>query len=223
MLSFLAAKSPQRTRVAHQNPFPLEDGRSKCEFTSKDSKYSVKQWCPAGSRIMNPLLHIHHSQTENFYVREGTGVWTMPYHDDPTKRRFTVSASAKSEEDRKVFIPLGEYHRFENLDPNQVLVIEASYDRPEYESEEMFFRNFLTYLSDCEKARMAPSVYQLNAFLHQFRCPPALPVPGPKWVKYWYSCFMCWFQGVVVGQWILGYETTYPEYYEPTLRSSKSS
>ncbi|KAL9086605.1 MAG: hypothetical protein Q9165_007048 [Trypethelium subeluteriae] len=129
---------------------------------------------------MNPLLHIHHSQNEEFYVREGTGVWTIPNHDDPAKRQFTVSASAKSEEGRKVFIPLGEYHRFENLDPNQILVIEANYSEPEYEVEEIFFRNFLTYLSDCEKARMAPSVYQLNGFLHQFKCPPALPVPGPK-------------------------------------------
>ena len=170
---------------------------------------------------MNPLLHIHHSQDEHFYVSQGTGVWTIPHHDDPTKRRFTVSASAENEEDRKVFIPLGEYHTFENLNPDELLVIEARYDGPEYENEEIFFRNFLTYLDDCQLATVAPSLFQLNLFLYRFKCPPALPIPGPKWLKYWYSCFMCWFLGVVVGRWILGYRSTYPEYYDPKLRSSK--
>ena len=77
---------------------------------------------------MNPLLHIHHSQDEYFHILEGTGVWIMPHHDDPAKRRVTVSASAEYENDRIVFIPLGEYHAFESLYPDEVLVIEARYD-----------------------------------------------------------------------------------------------
>ncbi|KAI9694878.1 MAG: hypothetical protein M1822_000494 [Bathelium mastoideum] len=140
----MKAKHPPRTRTAHLNPFAFEGGRPKCKFISKNTKYFVRQWCPADSATMNPPLHLRHGQDEHFYVVEGTGVWTMPHCDDPTKRRFMVSASAENEEDRRIFISFGEYHAFENVDPDQVLVIETRHEEPEFEVEETFFRNFFT-------------------------------------------------------------------------------
>ncbi|KAI9888195.1 MAG: hypothetical protein M1820_010239 [Bogoriella megaspora] len=224
MLSFLAAKPPPRTKTAHQNPVTLADSnsRSAFQFYPADAPYSVKQWCPPGSRIMNPLLHIHHSQDEYFNIESGTGIWHMPNHNDPLKRRITISASeAKTEEERKVLVPLGEYHTFEAIG-DEVLVIEAKYDGPDYETEERFFRNFFCYLNDCAKAGVPPSIYQLNTFLYDFKCPPAVSVPGPQWVKYWSTCFMCWWKGRVIGQFMLGYKNSYPEYYAGKPSEDKS-
>ena len=79
--------------------------------------------------------------------------------------------------------------------------------------EEQFFRNFFVYLEDCRKDGSQPSIFQLELFLHTIDGPLAIPVPGPDRVKWWVSRATMLLLGVVIGEWILGYKRTYPEYF----------
>ncbi len=79
--------------------------------------------------------------------------------------------------------------------------------------EERFFRNFFGYLEDCRRAGNQPSVFQLELFLYTVDGPLAIPCPGPDGVKWWVSRVVMVLLGVVIGEWVLGYKRTYPEYY----------
>lgn len=172
---------------------------------------------PGPSSFFNPPLHIHVSQTEDFVVVSGEGTWHMPNHPDPTKRRIILSSKASNIEDRKAHIPVGYYHRFENLDPNIPLVLKVRLDEEEYAAEETFFRNFFGYLDDCRKADVQPSPFQIFVFLYWFGAPLGLPVPGPMWLKNGVSRAFTTIMGPVIGTLLLGYQNSYPEYYNPKM------
>jgi hypothetical protein len=76
-----------------------------------------------------------------------------------------------------------------------------------------FFRNTLGYIDDCVKAKVSPSPFQLCLFLYEADMPIAVS-PGPEWIAKWSDWAFTLFMGKCVGQWVLGYQGTYAEYFQ---------
>ena len=208
MLSFLRANTP-RTVSAHQNPIFYEDGRTYQQFYSPSDPYMVKHSIPPtttehGRSFFNPPHHLHMYQLEEFRVISG-------------KARFVLDGVSHIRgEGELIQIPTAVYHRFENAsEDGQHLVIDFRLDPQDWVMEEKFFRNFFGYLDDVRKAGQQPSIFQVLLFLHSVDGPLAVPVFGPKsnWASRQVSWLLMMVVGVVIGEWVLGYKATYPEYY----------
>ncbi|KAK7959266.1 uncharacterized protein PG986_004120 [Apiospora aurea] len=215
MLSFMRCSNPPRRNTASQARLYYEDDKSWQEFSPPGSEYFVRHSIPTGS-MFNPPLHLHLFQTERFRCVSGTGVWYQPTHPEASKRRVVMRGG-----DPHITLQAGLFHRFENASVDEDLVVDIGLD-PESQDAEMehrFFRNFFGYLEDCRVQKTEPSLFQLELFLWSVDGPLAIPVPGiPNWVNWWISRgFM-----VVLGKWIgeslLGYRASYPEYYSGPMR-----
>lgn len=79
--------------------------------------------------------------------------------------------------------------------------------------QERFFRNFFSYLDDCVMTKTEPSIFQLLLFLYGADTPLAVPVPGPRWIGRSISWLVMYIAGVIIGEYLLGYQITYKEYY----------
>lgn len=210
MLSFLRTVTP-RSVTAHQNPVIYEDGRAYQKFHSPSQQYMVTDLMPAtttehGRSYFNPPLHFHMYQTEDFEVISGVGRWWLDGETILLKKG------------EKIHIPMNAFHRFENAsEDGEGLVVSFRLDKQDWEMEERFFRNFFGYLEDVKKAGQEPSIFQIMLFLYSVHAPPVLPGIGQKstFVGRQLSWFFMAVMGVVVGQWLLGYQITYPEYYNP--------
>ena len=81
--------------------------------------------------------------------------------------------------------------------------------------DEIFFRNLYSYLDDCDKQKVEPSLPQLLLFVHSAEVSVAFPGPGP--LMRWLS----WGLGVVVGRWYggwwLGLKSSYEEYFDEKM------
>lgn len=210
-----------------------EDGRSSQEFhTSAESPNFVTHRFYPDSKLFTPPLHIHLIQIERLTVRRGIGHFYMSTSSqipDPT------TPTVKNEGEC-IEIPKGAYHRFENGGgPTDELVVDVELDPDNREQEFQFFRNFFgyaderehdehqliqsdRYLSDCGKTNVQPSLFQIMLFMWTIRSPLAIPIPyAPASVGIAFSKWFCWFNGVVIGGWLLGYKTSYDEYYTTDL------
>jgi len=212
MLSFLRAPTPPRRHTANLATIEYEDGISSQTFHGPGSRYFVSHRIPNNKSFFNPPQHLHLFQTEEFIVEQGTGIWYQPTAANPANRRIVKQAS---DANPTVCLPKGTFHRFENASDTEPLVVGIRVDPPGKNAvkEEQFFRNFFGYLDDCRKHGSQPSIFQLELFLHTVDGPLAIPVPGPDSVKWWVSRLMMLFLGVIIGEWVLGYQRTYPEYY----------
>lgn len=220
MLSFLRTNTP-RTTTAHLNPITYEDGRASQHFHSPSATYMMTDVLPAttpehGRSFMNPPLHHHMYQTEDFEVVSGEGRW---YLDG------TAVTIRKGD---KVHIPRNAFHRFENAsEQGQDLVVSFRLDEQDFVAEERFFRNFFGYIDDVRKSGQQPSIFQICRFLYTIDGPLVLPLPGlgqrsnlVARLLNW--CFMV-VAGVVVGEWLLGYKGSYPEYFRSEEDKRKST
>ena len=163
---------------------------------------------------MQPPFHLHKYQNEQFRVHQGSGKFYMGLSKDP----FAILAGPGNTLNAKqtATIPAGRYHRFENNTTDEPLVLDIQLDPEAYESEQRFFRNFFGYLNDCKKAKTEPSIFQLMVFLHSADTPIAVPVPA--FLETTVGVFLSSTLTAMLafwGSWVLGYQTTYPEYYEP--------
>lgn len=113
----------------------------------------------------------------------------------------------------KAGIPAQRYHRFENASKTEDLVLDIELDPQNHEGEQCFFRNFFGYLDDCKKTKSTPSIFQLMVFLHAADTPLALPMPFEMETLGVYISRAFLIVMATVG-WLLGYQTTYPEYYQ---------
>lgn len=217
MLSFLRQNTP-RTNTAHLNPIKYEGGRAQQHFHDTASQYMVTDIMPAttskhGRSFFNPPLHFHAHQTEDFEVVSGIGRW---YLDGRT---------VLAEKAGKVHIPQGVFHRFENAsETGEDLVVSFRLDEQDFMAEERFFRNFFGYIDDCFKTGKSPSFLQLCLFLYTIRTPVVLPGLGQKstWLGRQLSWAAMLLFGVVIGQGLLGYKSSYPEYYRERVEPSKT-
>jgi hypothetical protein len=210
MFSFLRGATPPRRHTANMATVEYEDGISSQTFHGPQAPYFVSHYIPNNKSFFNPPMHMHLFQTEDFLVEQGTGIWYQPTAANPAHRRIVKTAG-----DPPIHLPRGTYHRFENAADTEPLVVHIRVDPAGNNAvkEEQFFRNFFGYLEDCRTDRSQPSIFQLELFLHTIDGPLAIPCPGPDSVKWWVSRIMMLLLGVVVGEWLLGYKRTYPEYY----------
>ncbi|KAJ9606219.1 hypothetical protein H2200_009180 [Cladophialophora chaetospira] len=214
MFSFLRAASPPRTNNASNNPVVFEDGRSTVHFHPPNSEYAMTHTIPPtttehGPSILTPPFHYHVRQTEVLHVASGEGTFWKGIGTEPWK--ILSSASGKQS---TASIPPRTYHKFENASKTEPLVVDVKLDPEDYESEQRFFRNFFGYLDDCRKTKTELSPFQLFVFLHAAETPVALPLPN-EWLGVIVSCVFLNAMAFV-GSWILGYQASYPEYYEGT-------
>lgn len=98
---------------------------------------------------------------------------------------------------------------------------ESPADDPEaYGGSEKFFRNVYSYLDDCYLQGVSPKLSQLLLFLDSAEMSVALP--GPAWLAQKASYAL----GVVIGRWyggyVLGYKSSYPEYWDENREARKS-
>ena len=203
MLSILCANVP-RTNTASQSRLSYEDGQSFQEFHGSSADYLMTHTLPPSTTktFFAPPLHHHMYQVEYFRIVSGKGLFHL------SGKQITV------EKDKVITIPVGAYHRFENGSTTEPLVVDITLTPPERAKEERFFRNFFGYLEDCRKAKMEPSLFQLLRFLHAVDGPLALPVPAPVWVRHWIDWAFMMVGGVMIGEWLLGYQESYKEYYK---------
>lgn len=208
MLSVLRQNTP-RTTSAHLNPVKYEGGRSSQQFHNSSHRYMVTHVFPAttaehGRSIFNPPPHYHGYQTEDFEVMSGVACF------------YINGSTTVAKKGDKVHIPMRAYHRFENVSKDgEDLVVSFRLDEQDFATEESFFRNFFGYIDDALRIGQQPSFFQLCLFLHTMRAPVILPGLGQKstFIGRQVSWYVMLFAGIVIGEWLLGYKRTYPEYY----------
>lgn len=221
MAGFFSRLEVPRTKVAFDNPIYYGDhNEGVCEFYTPSNQFFGKQvipwnnkWVSDGTQsFMAPLSHYHLLQVEKFHVASGSGVWYL------AGSKIILNPGDDLE------IPRGQPHTFESI-PNEgtkePLVILYRYDEQRFEMEERFFRNTLTYLDDCRKAKIEPSLLQLCIFLSDCWMPAeVIPAPFAGMVGGYISCFyniiLMWTLSLI-GQWVYGYKASYTEYYDPKV------
>ncbi|KAF2104154.1 hypothetical protein NA57DRAFT_70367 [Rhizodiscina lignyota] len=219
MLSFLAGgHPPRRSNTAAQSKVYYEDGRASQEFHSlaENSRYGVTHVIPKAGipSAFNPPLHFHAVQVETLTVREGVGHFFLNTETCmvPDASKPTVINAGET-----IVIPMGAYHRFENPDPDNVMVLQIALDPDLRDAEHSFFRNFLGYIDDCKKGKMEPSIFQLLLFLYASSTPLAVPIPSPfipAFVGRAVSWALVYVGGVLIGELLLGYKGSYDEYFK---------
>ncbi|KAK6005275.1 hypothetical protein QM012_008054 [Aureobasidium pullulans] len=219
-----------RTRTAEADTMVNCDGARTTKWHTPRSGDSVLeiQTYPDPSKmtethfsILRPPKHWHWLQEELFVVTQGSFIFTL------NGKETKISATDPSP---RVSITPGSPHTF-NPDPayKGPCVIEISAKTSPLSSEttatdlgvsERFFRNLYSYLDDCTRQNVSPSLPQLLLFLDSAEVSLAWDI-GPRWLMHYLS----WGLGVVVGRWIggglLGYKASYPEYYNPDLDETK--
>jgi hypothetical protein len=139
-------------------------------------------------------------------------------------RRFIFNLegqkSVKTAADGTVVIPERARHTFW-VDPTceEECVVEISADESSGAGDgvsERFFRNLHSYLEDCHTHGAAPSLPQLLLFLHSAEV--SLAFPGmPGFLSQWLGYGMGLVVGKLIGQYVLGYKESYPEYFDPKM------
>lgn len=209
MLSFLRADTP-RTRISAARTVIYEGGRSSITFfpTSHDTLMRVtfpgsSTTTSAPPSLILPPLHFHAQQDEHFSVITGTLLATV------SGKSVTVPTGST------ITVPRRALHRFDNAAASDPCTVDITLDPRNARVDERLFRNFYTYLDDCARIGSQPNIFQILLFLH---CADTfLAVPGglPRVLADRISWLMSWVGGVVVGEYLLGFRSSYEEYYSP--------
>lgn len=209
-----------RTNIASHNPILYDDGVGKQGFYNPTSKYfgwetipHDNKWNDGTPSFMAPISHYHLLQIESFHVKSGSGYWYV------NGKKIQLNAG------EDIAIPRFIAHRFESI-PNEKqepLIIEYRYDEQMWEMEERFFRNILTYLDDCRKAKVEPSVLQLCCFLTDCWMPAEfLQPPGGEYLRCFVNTIFMWV-ACAIGMLFFGYKRSYIEYYDPQISRERIS
>ena len=207
-----------RSNVASQNPFRLDGSRGVQGFYTPSHKYFGWEVIPHDNKstdgspsFMAPLSHYHLLQLESFHVESGYGYW------------FLQGKKIRLHAGDNITIPRFRAHRFESI-PNEKqepLVILYRYDPQRWEMEERFFRNTLTYLEDCSKHGVAPSLPQLCIFLADCWMPGEfIKCPGGDYVRCAVNALFMWVMAFI-GLYVYGYQHSYIEYYDPHVSKKR--
>ena len=199
-----------RTKITHLSRVYFEDGRSWME-SNVDGWVTTQSVPPVGiPSFMNPILHRHSRQEEYFVVVSGVGMWTL---HRPTGWLSDDIELIHLKAGDKLTIPQWAAHKFENTSTTEDLVIRAYYSREDIYVEDRFFRNTLTYFDDCRKAGVQASLFQAAKFVDDMHITMCV-CPGPEWFAKWVDLVFTMVIGTVIGGWLLGYKTSYPEYFD---------
>ncbi|EME47294.1 hypothetical protein DOTSEDRAFT_69283 [Dothistroma septosporum NZE10] len=198
---------------------PPPAGKSVLEIQETHDPTALQK-IPDSLNYLTPPPHWHWYQDEYFHIKAGRYIFTLEGKDT------IISAS----DPQPVRIPARARHTFKVDDthegPCRIEISTATSpgspaDDPEaYGANAKFFRNIYSYLDDCYLQGASPSLPQLLLFLDSAEI--SLALPGPAWLAQKASYAL----GVVVGRWlggyVLGYRSSYPEYWDETLQSRKS-
>lgn len=211
MFSFLRPPMPPKTNQADESLVIFENGASCLEFRKASSDYFLRNKHPPFDKdhpsIMVPPFHFHIRQTEHFRIVSGE----CHLFKDTDDQHWKILSTKDPDALKNVFIPPNEYHTINNASTTEPLVLDVSLTPEDKDGEERFFRNFFGYLDDCKKVNQEPSLFQLMVFLRSSDTPLGLPVK-PKWLALLVSWIFMHTMGLF-GRWILGYQSTYEEYY----------
>jgi len=216
MLSFLT-KPFTRSQTTSQNPLVTDDGATLTEFLIPEHPHDgfcVKQTffrekylklkADGREAVITPPYHWHVNQIEYFEVEKGSMILTV---DD--KNQIVTP------KDGKLVIKPGVYHTFHfNPDSTEDLIVRI-WAEPEDGATEQFFRNLFSYLDDCKKNKKAPNLFQLLLILHSsetYLVLPKVPKFIGKFVSRWVLGYV---GGKMIGEKILGFKESYPEYTTP--------
>lgn len=211
MFAFLRQPLPPKLNRADQNPIYYENGTSALEFLENPEDYLLRNTHPPYNKddpsIMNPPFHYHINQTEHFRIVSGE---CHLFKDTKSASWKTLSAKEPAGL-RTASIPNQIYHTLQNVSSTEPLVLDVSLTPENYEGEQRFFRNFFGYLDDCKRVGQKPSLFQLMVFLRSSDTPLGLPMPSKTVGVFASRIFMNFM--AFVGERLLGYDSTYDEYY----------
>lgn len=212
MFSFLRAQGPPRTNNAANNPIIYDQGRSSVTFRGPDNEYIMTHriaptTATHGVSIVAPPHHYHVYQNEYFHVQSGIGNFYRGFDKTP----FAILSGTEGSQ-KTASVKAGQFHRFENASQTEDLVVDIHLAPGTYEGEERFFRNFFGYLDDCRNTNRVPNVFQLLVILNDADTPVAVRMPW-NWLSRLASRAFT-VGGAFIGTWVLGFQTTYPEYFE---------
>jgi mannose-6-phosphate isomerase-like protein (cupin superfamily) len=214
-LFFLRGRSPTRTKIAGQNPVKLSDTAQRSfqlgfyhHETAGVRAFFNRQAFPAHDSerhsegtVWHPPPHYHLLQDEHFTIVSGGGTWHL------------WNKSVHLTKGDVIVVPARAWHWFES-DPSveEPLEISVKYDAGYESMEERFFRNTFGYMADCREQGISPSVFQLMVFFMHNLMPPGIKSPGPEWLNLLFNTVFMYVVGSI-GQLLLGYRESYPEYY----------
>ena len=215
MLSFLAQSLP-KTETAQQNPLVSADGAVITQFLTPeqtDEAFLMRQTYKIDKVVeftkkhpqtqIFPPYHWHWDQSETFVIEKGALAAKL---DGKEKTFLTKDGPLK--------IKAGAYHRFEiGLSANEDLVIKVNAQPEDGATDEKFFRNLFSYLDDCHKAGVAPSLFQLLLFLHDGDMSLAIGSAPSGIGKFFSKWVLGYIGGKIIGEKVLGYKSSYAEYY----------
>ncbi|KAF4554752.1 Hypothetical protein D9617_3g018200 [Elsinoe fawcettii] len=196
------------------------DGKSVLEIQTTHRPWDFKD-VPDDKNVLIPPFHWHWYQEEQFYIREGRYLFTLE------SRTFPVSST----DPQPVRIPPGARHTFrvDPTSPTRCVIEISTFLSPHQRTlspsargqilgaSERFFRNIYSYLEDCTAQKVAPSLPQLVLMLHDAEI--SLAFPGPGVVQRWASWGFGVVVGKVLGEWVLGYRSSYAEYFDEGRRA----
>ncbi|KAI1660863.1 hypothetical protein F4813DRAFT_348612 [Daldinia decipiens] len=165
----------------------------------RETHYAENQVVRDG--LSGPPLHIHLRQTEFFQVEQGTLAVTK------NGKEYVLT-----KDDGILKISPGTRHRFWAHSSTQEDLIFKVWAEPqefEHAFDENYLRNALGYLRNCQEENIKPSIFQM-ALLGWSS--DTIFVTPPFWVPIWILRLIQYMIGCVVGQILLGYRVTYPEY-----------
>lgn len=158
------------------------------------------------SSFYMPPPHYHLLQDEYFHVESGEGIWHL-----------WGGKTVRLKKGDDIVVPQGKWHTFDIApESKEPLCVSYRYDAEMAEMEERFFRNVLPYFADCRKAGRSPSVFQLMVFAMYNWMPIAVASVGPEWFNLVLNTVLMVMIGCV-GQFLLGYKPSYPEYYNEKM------
>ncbi|KAG8158053.1 hypothetical protein KVR01_011814 [Diaporthe batatas] len=195
-----------RENRAHQASLFTADDAVKHDFVKNTAGVSAVR---ETHRIRNqgvregrsgPPLHIHLRQEETFEVQQGVlGVV------------LNGKEHAVSKDDGRIVVPCGARHRFWAHESSTEDLIVTFWFEPQgldHGVDESFMRNVTGYVRDCERHRMAPSVFQIMLFMYH----SDMVLTPPFWTPVWLLVALHHVLAYWVGAGLLGYKASYPEY-----------
>ncbi|KAH8924714.1 hypothetical protein BT69DRAFT_55366 [Atractiella rhizophila] len=195
----------KRSTTAHSSKLTVFGGSRSVEWF-KEGNYTVLREtikCSAwGEKDKhNPPYHLHKFQHETFRIVRGTAGF-----------KLNGQKMTKTEQDGEIVIPAMARHTFWNDSPEEDMVVDIWVDPEENGFDERFLRNLYSYFQDCEQSIVQPSLFQVLLFLHSA---DVLLADPPLWIAKGMNVVV----GVLIGEWLLGYRRTYPEYYDAKLKN----
>ncbi|KAK2609449.1 hypothetical protein N8I77_002946 [Diaporthe amygdali] len=203
---WLSPRPTQRTTTAHDASVTTAEDAILYDFVKNNAGLSaVRETHYLSKKVVRdgksgPPLHIHLRQDEHFEVQQGVlGVVK-------NGKEYAIT-----KDDGRISVPSGARHTFWAHASSKEDLIFTVWVEPQgldHGFDEAFMRNFSGYLKDCEKSKVAPSLFQILLFLYH----SDIVLTPPFWTPIWLLVVLHHVLAYWVGAGLLGYQASYPEY-----------